>query len=384
MPIVSYAQNFEVSRAVRRVVRAASRALSRPVALSRRAAIAAPLLLGCVLALAAAGCRDRAKSDTQAAQTASSQSIDALDAPDDTQPLPSAPAPRTATAGGVDAPVPAGAPCAPARPHAAGDETATLRSGGVDRTYILHVPKSYDGSRGVPLVVNLHGFGSNARQQAIYSGLPAKGDAEGFITVTPNGTGTPQRWALGGGSDIDFARDLLDSLEAQLCIDASRVYAAGISNGSGFAQQLACAMPDRIAAVGAVAAMVYPLRCAGTRAIPIIAFFGTEDPCVPYTGGTSKCGLMLPIPAVEDAARDWAKHNNCDPSPANANVSANVRTITYISCQDDAFVVLVVIEGGGHTWPGSIDVPRLGATTHEISATDQMWRFFAAHPMPGR
>ncbi len=333
-------------------------------------------------ASALAGCRDRDKGDTQAAQTASSQSIDMLDAPGDTEALPSVAASPASGASGAEAPGPTGAPCASARPHTAGDETVTLQSGGVDRTYILHVPKSYDGAHEVPLVVNLHGFGSNARQQAIYSGLPAKGDTEGFITVTPNGTGTPQRWALGGGTDIDFIRDLLDSLEAQLCIDPARVYAAGISNGSGFAQQLACAMSDRIAAVGAVAAMVFPLRCAGTRPMPIIAFHGTDDPCVPYGGGTSKCGLMLPIPAVEDAARDWAKHNNCDPAPANADASANVRTISYIGCQDDAFVVLVVVEGGGHTWPGSIDVPRLGATTHEINATDQMWRFFAAHPLP--
>jgi polyhydroxybutyrate depolymerase len=40
--------------------------------------------------------------------------------------------------------------------------------------------------------------------------------------------------------------------------------------------------------------------------------------------------------------------------------------------------VLYVIDGGGHTWPGSIDVARLGATTHEIYATDEIWDFFQA------
>jgi polyhydroxybutyrate depolymerase len=40
-------------------------------------------------------------------------------------------------------------------------------------------------------------------------------------------------------------------------------------------------------------------------------------------------------------------------------------------------VILYVVEEGGHTWPGAIDVPGLGSTTHEISATDLIWEFFA-------
>jgi polyhydroxybutyrate depolymerase len=41
-------------------------------------------------------------------------------------------------------------------------------------------------------------------------------------------------------------------------------------------------------------------------------------------------------------------------------------------------VVLYRIEGGGHTWPGAtVDVDRLGMTTHQVRATDAMWEFFA-------
>jgi polyhydroxybutyrate depolymerase len=44
---------------------------------------------------------------------------------------------------------------------------------------------------------------------------------------------------------------------------------------------------------------------------------------------------------------------------------------------------LIVIEGGGHTWPGR--EPRLaslGKTTRDISANDLMWDFFQRHPLP--
>jgi polyhydroxybutyrate depolymerase len=58
-----------------------------------------------------------------------------------------------------------------------------------------------------------------------------------------------------------------------------------------------------------------------------------------------------------------------------------VRT-AYGSCQDGAEVVLVAIEGGGHTWPGrEPQLQALGRSTRNISANDLMWEFFEKHPM---
>ncbi|MGB1170113.1 MAG: hypothetical protein ACPG4G_08555, partial [Flavobacteriaceae bacterium] len=39
---------------------------------------------------------------------------------------------------------------------------------GIQRDYILYIPELYDGSSAVPLVLNFHGFGSNATQQMFY------------------------------------------------------------------------------------------------------------------------------------------------------------------------------------------------------------------------
>ncbi len=279
-------------------------------------------------------------------------------------------------------PTPSGAACATAAAHAADNSNETLQSGGLARTYILHVPPSYDGARDVPLVINLHGFGSNAAQQAAYSQLPAKADREGFVVVTPNGTGNPQHWeypGLGGAvDDIAFIRELLDRVEADLCIDAKRVFVTGISNGAAIATFIACAMPDRITAIAPVAATAGPASCAAGAIVPVITFRGTDDPCVPYGGGTSACGQKLPVAAAETSVQNWAAHDGCNPSPAKQEFSAHVRTIAYSECTSDAAVVMFVVEGGGHTWPGSVDVPRLGTTTHEVNATDQMWQFFLA------
>lgn len=274
------------------------------------------------------------------------------------------------------------AQCGPgASPPSRGNTNRTLDYGGLARTYILRIPPGYDGSAPVPLVLNFHSFGSNAVQQAVYSGLSAKADDEGFVLVTPNGTGEPQRWnnALlpSGADDVGFVRALLDTLTAELCIDTTSVFAAGMSNGSAFVQRLACAMPERITAVAAVAAFVLPLRCETETPVGIIAFHGTEDACVPYGGGMTRCGAQsVPVPAAEVSAGNWARHNGCNPQPSVTGVAEHVRSIAYSECRNGASVVLYSVEGGGHTWPGSIEVPRLGATTQEIRATDLIWEFF--------
>jgi polyhydroxybutyrate depolymerase len=77
----------------------------------------------------------------------------------------------------------------------------------------------------------------------------------------------------------------------------------------------------------------------------------------------------------------WAKQDGCGAQAATGAFSQHVKTETWSGCRGGALVQLYVIDGGGHTWPGaSVEVPALGATTREVSATDQIWQFFVAHP----
>jgi len=273
--------------------------------------------------------------------------------------------------------------CAASQAVATGDSSRTLSVDGRDRTYLLHVPPGYDGTKPLPLVLNLHGFGSSGQRQALYSRFPALADAEQFFVVSPDGAGQPQQWNIRRDpqlpDDVAFIRALLDTLEGELCVDRERVFAAGISNGAAFAQQLACAMPERFAAIAAVAALVYPLACPTDQPIAVIAFHGTADTCVPFDGGPVTCGTARGVvPSVEDSALNWARHDQCNLTASRVRVSENVRSIAYSECAAETAVVVFVIEGGGHTWPGSIDVARLGPTTQEIDATEQIWQFFTA------
>jgi polyhydroxybutyrate depolymerase len=295
--------------------------------------------------------------------------------------------------------------CTPSRPHAAGDLEQTIESGGLSRDYLLHVPASYSGSDATPLVLNFHGLAGNAQQQSDYSGMTSTSDADGFILVMPQGLVTKTlalpHWNNStldaSPDDVGFVRDLIDKLEAELCIDPSRVFSTGLSMGGMLSSRLACNLSDRIAAIGPVSGLYFPPfseesanepGCTSTRPVPIAAFHGTDDPIIPFKGG------LPSLPQFSFHSRDleaavlpeWAAHNGCEDTPSDKPVSGHVHLIVYDRCDQGATVELYVVEGGGHTWPdATIDMlpDALGVTTHEISANDLMWTFFQAHPMPG-
>ena len=177
-----------------------------------------------------------------------------------------------------------------------------------------------------------------------------------------------------------FTADLIDAVAQEVCIDPQRVYLAGMSNGAAITTFIACALPDRIAAIAAVAATAGPRACGTDEPIPIITFRATEDQCVPYEGGTSACGMQLPVLPVRDVMSLWAEHNGCDMEAVEEPVSEHVTRTAYGGCAEGAEAVLYTTEGDGHTWPGSTFVPRLGPVTQEIDATDLIWDFFEAHP----
>lgn len=52
-----------------------------------------------------------------------------------------------------------------------GDHSRALTVDGLKRTYVVHVPKSYDGSQPCPVVLVFHGGGSSSKQAIYYFGL---------------------------------------------------------------------------------------------------------------------------------------------------------------------------------------------------------------------
>lgn len=256
-----------------------------------------------------------------------------------------------------------------------------------DREYLLHVPPSYDGKKPVALVLSFHGAGLWPAAQREISGFDDVADREGFIVVYPAGESSsgPRIWHVDTGPglarDVKFVSALIDKLEADYQIDRARIYANGLSNGGGMSFVLSCALSDRIAAVGTVAAaqLLSFDWCKGGAPVPLISFHGTNDRAAPYRGGPSWI-TSEPFPNVLAWTRAWARRNRCAPDPIETAVAPDVTRRAYSGCA--AEVVLYTIEGGGHTWPGETPMPEwfVGTTTSSIAASSLMWDFFRAHP----
>jgi polyhydroxybutyrate depolymerase len=254
-----------------------------------------------------------------------------------------------------------------------------MTSSGRVRQYRLHVPADYASKQPLPLVVNLHGYNSNAEQQEHVSQMSLKADAAGFVVVYPQGLGDPPSWRFGSKpeatADVTFIRDLLQHLRTRLQISPERIYVTGISNGAEMSYRLACDLSDMIAAVGLVAGGYPPFRdCQPTRPVPVVVFHGTADNLLPYDG---RPPLFLP---VREWVLSWAERNGCDSTPRVTYQKGEVTGETWGNCRQNADVVLYTIAGKGHSWPGS-QMPA-SITTQDIVATDVMWQFFAAHPQP--
>jgi polyhydroxybutyrate depolymerase len=256
------------------------------------------------------------------------------------------------------------------------------------RTYQLYVPAGYDGSRPVPVVFDFHGYGSNALQQMGYGDFRPLADRDDFIIVAPDGQDRGGRhFNLAGEpglqNDIQMVGALLDRIETQFCVDTLRVYSTGMSDGGAMSSVLACLSADRFAAFAPVAVVLFPMVCNNTRRLAFEGFSGTADPVVPFEGGAVRCCGMPVLGAPSDAMSMWAAHNGCDPNFAEERLGTEVRRRTWNNCKDGSAAVFYIIDGGGHTWPGSaFSPPQLGLTTTQINASQTIWDFFKQHPLP--
>ena len=281
---------------------------------------------------------------------------------------------------------------------AATSTTLTISIDGHPRVVIVHVPTGYSGANKVPLVLNMHGSGSNALEQEGFTGMDATADADSFIVAYPQALlpdGRGFDWnvpsvplvgdkpvPVGAADDVAFITQLVGNLRSRYCINPARVYATGFSGGARMASQLACDSSNTFAAVAPVSGLRIPAGCRPARPVPIVAFHGEADPVDPYGGH----GQAYWTYSVLQAAQGWARQNGCSPTAATSTVGPQVTLTAYRGCSSGAMVALYSIAGEGHEWPGGPPLPKaitdvLGPQSDAIGANATIWAFFAAHPM---
>ena len=274
---------------------------------------------------------------------------------------------------------------------------------GADRYYLLSSPPDPDADEPLPVVLDLHGLIEGAQVHSQNTAFGPYAAENGFLAVFPHGSGEPVKWDVSldraANPDLVFLDAVLDQLEAERCVDSSRVYATGLSFGAIMSSTLGCAMTDRIAAIAPVDGIVVPEGCDPERAVPVLTFHGTKDPILLFNGGVANLGSILggsdektEVPEADldgagypETVANWAAMNDCDAEPTDEDLTASVIERTW-DCPAESPVVFDIMVGAGHSWPGSEFSQSIeaivGPTDTTIDGTDLIWKFFQRFQLP--
>jgi polyhydroxybutyrate depolymerase len=277
------------------------------------------------------------------------------------------------------------------------------------RTFNIHIPSFYDKSVQSPLVIALHGRGTNGLSMIIltHKGFNTLADEDGFIMVYPDGI--ELNWNDGRTDeeandrahrenidDVGFISALIDTMIKDYNINPKRVYVTGISNGAIMSYRLACELSHKITAIapvdGNIPYMLFP-ECSPSRPVSVLAINNTDDPLVPFEGGEIygqfrriKLGRVL---SVNESIGFWVNRNMCSVKPVvteepdrDPEDGTRVTIKQYLNGIGGTEVSLYAVDGGGHTWPGGFQyLPAgiIGKTCRDFDANEVIWSFFNRH-----
>jgi polyhydroxybutyrate depolymerase len=313
----------------------------------------------------------------------------------------SAPATAATATTAVDAPAPVGVnpfTCDPAPSGVIGDQTLQFPLDGDTRTVLLHVPKSYDATKGTQLILAFHGYGGSADQMRDQTSFNVESEKRGFIVAYVQGTGIASKGFNAGDccgkpawtshtDDVGLTRAIVKSLTSSYCVDPKRIFNAGFSNGGFMSYRFICEASDIFAAVASVSGVlgVPPEGCSPTRPVPVFHVHGTGDKTVPYNGGGAEDGLgslvNITFRSVADTVTAFKTKWTCGATSKELSKSGDTRCEEWSGCQAGVTIDLCTVTDGGHQWPGGKPTP-VGGKTSDFTTTQHVLDFFDAHPMP--
>ncbi|QIW96942.1 hypothetical protein AMS68_002460 [Peltaster fructicola] len=233
------------------------------------------------------------------------------------------------------------------------------------RDYYVHIPANYQTNSATKVYFSFHGAGKDALGQEKLSGLSDPYFNPSGIAVYPEGQ--DGYWLSHPGvsedspNDIDFVLDILKWLDDKLCIDKSRLYASGKSNGGGLTNLLACdpRTAASFAAFAGVSGAYYEDKlarnCNPGRVVPFLSFHGLNDTTIPYDGKDGDTDAKSTYP-IDKWVHDWLSRDGV-PSSAQPVVSNPFDLVQKSSWSRDGYADVVTHykeNNFGHVWPSTL------------------------------
>jgi poly(3-hydroxybutyrate) depolymerase len=211
-----------------------------------------------------------------------------------------------------------------------------------EREYILRVPDDYDNTHPHRLVFAFAESGASAMSVASrnYFTMATLDTEETTIFVAPDAANGMGSWSA---SDVELTDAILAELEADLCIDKTRIFATGFSFGGAMSLALACQRADVFRGVAFFSGADLTGSCNGTLTKPI-AYYASQA-----SGDSS--GDPIPSSGRIKQAQ-FAEVNGCTPEPDATTFPAPGqphKCTVYEGCSAGHPTVYCVFDGP-HGW----------------------------------
>ncbi len=268
----------------------------------------------------------------------------------------------------------------------------TIRVGGYQRVYHVHVPPAYTGQgvggTSVPLLVALHAANDSGTGMAGLTHFNDVADRFNFIATYPDAlNGMWNTYSSAPQDDFAFISAMIQQMRSTFAISDHQVYATGFSNGAIMTEEVGCNLSSQFAAIASVSGhMSSTFPCPLTHPMPFLTFHGTSDPVYPYNGWSNP-GYSPDSMGAVDAENKWASFASCTGPTTTTNLPDVVPTdgtteqLRAIGgCKGGIQIQLYIINNGGHTWPGGVQyapASLIGLTSRDIDASTLIWQFFA-------
>ena len=127
-------------------------------------------------------------------------------------------------------------------------------------------------------------------------------------------------------------------------------------------------------------------QCQPARPVAVLHIHARDDDHVRYNGGAGEAAFrdlskVMDFVSVPQTLARWRERLHCPQQAVSVLKAPGAQCELRQPCDGGTALQLCVTDEGGHSWPGSAG-GRWGKAkpSQALNATDEIWRFFVAHP----
>lgn len=218
------------------------------------------------------------------------------------------------------------------------------------RRFLIWVPQNYNPANPTPVFVGIPAYQDTSENYRNYSRLRESTAGREAIIVYPDSwhqswEGAPTSLSE-PGQDIEFIRQVIDRTEMAYNVDRHRLYATGMSTGSGMAAILGCHASDLFAAIAPVSGAYYDTVNMGCQnnPMPILIVHGMSDEQHHYDGGVRYGWHYYGPTQLMDI---YVQRNRCSPARTEFPIGYGATKVIAEGCAAPTEHIRVP---GGHLW----------------------------------